>query len=78
MTFQLHYFATALSKLKRNFFVRVGKSLIVNKNFVYDIHITNQHLKLMDHRMLQNFKLKASKEALKELKTILEQENNGL
>ena len=78
MTFQLHYFAKALSNLKRNFFVRVGKSLIVNKNFVYDIHITNQHLKLMDHRMHQNFKLKASKEALKELKTVLEQENNGL
>ncbi len=74
MTFQLHYFVEALSQLRQNFFVRVGKSLIVNKNFVYGINITSQDLKLMDHRMNQAFRLKASKEALKELKTILEQE----
>lgn len=74
MTFQLHYFVEALSKLKQNFFTRVGKSLIVNKNFVYSINITSQDLKLMDHRMSQRFNLKASKDALKELKTILEQE----
>lgn len=74
MTFQLHYFVEALSQLRQNFFVRVGKSLIVNKNFVYGINITSQDLKLMDHRMNQTIRLKASKEALKELKTILEQE----
>lgn len=74
MTFQLHYFVEALSQLRLNFFVRVGKSLIVNKNFVYGINITSQDLKLMDHRMNQTYRLKASKEALKELKTILEQE----
>lgn len=74
MTFQLHYFVEALSQLRQNFFVRVGKSLIVNKNFVYGINITSQDLKLMDHRMNQTFRLKASKEALKELKTILEQD----
>lgn len=74
MTFQLHYFVEALRQLRQNFFVRVGKSLIVNKNFVYGINITSQDLKLMDHRMNQTFRLKASKEALKELKTILEQE----
>ncbi len=72
MTFQLHYFVEALSKLKQNFFMRVGKSLIVNKNFVYSINITNQDLKLMDHRMNQVFRLKASKDALKELKKVLE------
>jgi DNA-binding LytR/AlgR family response regulator len=74
MTFQLHYFVEALGKLKQNFFARVGKSLIVNKNFVYSINIASQDLKLMDHRMHQDFKLKASKEALKELKTVLEEE----
>lgn len=74
MTFQLHYFVEALEKLKQNFFTRVGKSLIVNKNFVYSIDVTSQDLKLMDLRMNQFFKLKASKEALKDLKNILEQE----
>lgn len=77
MTFQLHYFVEALNRLKEKLFVRVGKSLIVNKNYVYSINITNQDLKLMDHRMCQGFKLKASKEALKELKTILEQEGDN-
>lgn len=74
MTFQLHYFVEALNNLQQNFFTRVGKSLIVNKNFVYAINITSQDLKLMDHRMNQRFCLKASKEALKELKAKLEQE----
>jgi DNA-binding LytR/AlgR family response regulator len=73
MTFQLHYFVETLGNLKNNFFARVGKSLIVNKNFVYSISITSQVLKLMDHRMTQAFKLKASREALKDLKTVLEQ-----
>lgn len=74
MTFQLHYFVEAFNKLKQNFFTRVGKSLIVNTNYVYAINITNQDLKLMDHHMNQGVRLKASKEALKELKKILEQE----
>ena len=74
MTFQLHYFVEAFNKLKQKFFTRVGKSLIVNTNYVYAINITNQDLKLMDHRMNQGCRLKASKEALKELKKVLEQE----
>ena len=74
MTFQLHCFVEVMGRLKQNFFARVGKSLIVNKNYVYAINITNQDLKLMDHRIHKSFKLKASKEALKELKTVLEQE----
>ena len=45
MTFQLHYFVEALNNLKQNFFTRVGKSLIVNKNFVYAINVTSQDLR---------------------------------
>ena len=74
MTFQLHYFVDALAQLKEQIFARVGKSLIVNKNFVYSINLASQDLRLMDHRMHKDFRLKASKEALKELKTILEQD----
>ena len=72
MTFQLHYFVEVLGMLQQNFFLRVGKSLIVNKNFVYAINVTNQELKLMDYRAHHSFRLKASKEALKELKSVLE------
>ena len=75
MTFQLHYFVEVLGMLQQNFFLRVGKSLIVNKNFVYAINVTNQELKLMDYRAHHSFRLKASKEALKELKSVLELEH---
>ena len=37
MTFQLHYFVEAFNMLKQNSFTRVGKSLIVNTNYVYAI-----------------------------------------
>ncbi len=37
MTFQLHYFVEAFNKQKQNFFTCVGKSLIVNTNYVYAI-----------------------------------------
>lgn len=67
MTFQLHYFVEVLGMLQQNFFLRVGKSLIVNKNFVYAINVTNQELKLMDYRAHHSFRLRASKEALKKL-----------
>ena len=75
MTFQLHYFVEVLGMLQQNFFLRVGKSLIVNKNFVYSINVTNQELKLMDYRAHRSFRLSASKEALKELKSVLELEH---
>lgn len=77
MTFQLHFFAEALAGLKEKKFVRVGKSLLVNKDFIYSVNINSQDLLLMDHRLTTDFKLKASKDALKELKTILEQEGDN-
>ena len=78
MTFQLHCFIEVLDNMKEKFFVRVGKSLIVNKNFIYSVNISTQELLLMDHRLTTDFKLKASKEALKELKIVLEQEGDNI
>ena len=69
-------------QLKNNFFIRVGKSLIVNKKFIYVINISTQELLLSGSRLSVEFKLRASKDALKELKdqieleTTLEQEKN--
>lgn len=74
MTFKLHYFDEVFQQLKNNIFVRVGKSLIVNKNYIYVINITNQELLLSGSRLRGDFKLSASKEALKELKSLMEQE----
>lgn len=69
-------------QLKNNFFIRVGKSLIVNKKYIYVINISTQELLLSGSRLSVEFKLRASKYALKELKdqieleTTLEQEKN--
>lgn len=74
MTFQLHHFVEALGKLNDNFFVRVGKSLIVNKNYVCSINIPTQELVLIDNRVGKKYNVRASKEALKELKNMLDNE----
>lgn len=69
-------------QLKNNFFIRVGKSLIVNKKYIYVINISTQELLLSGSRLSVEFKLRASKDALKELKdqieleTTLKQEKN--
>lgn len=76
MTFKLHFFDEAFQKLRNNIFVRVGKSLIVNKNYIYVINITTQDLLLSGSRLCGDFKLKASKEALKDLKALIEQEGD--
>lgn len=78
MTFKLHYFDDVFKKLKNNIFVRVGKSLIVNKNYIYVINLTSQELMLSGSRLKGEFKLKASKDALKELKALMEQEGSNL
>jgi len=78
MTFKLHFFDEVFQKLKSNIFVRVGKSLIVNKNYIYVINLTTQELLLTGSRLKSEFRLKASKEALKDLKALMEQEGDKL
>lgn len=74
MTFKLKFFEEAFLHLKNNPFVRVGKSLIVNKKYIYVININSQELLLSGSRLNVEFKLKASKDALKDLKEQIEQE----
>lgn len=78
MTFQLHYFYEVFQTLRENFFVRVGKSLIVNKKYISIINITAQELRLNGQALRCDFRLKASKEALKDLKARMEQEGDAL
>ena len=63
--------AEQLPELSRHF-VRIGKSLIVNLNYVYYIHVPKQQLILVDSQ-LNRYSLSASKEALKALKDLIEQ-----
>lgn len=74
MTFQLHFFDETFQRLKNNFFVRVGRSLIVNKNYIYLINLTEQRMILTGGKLDGEYEVKASKEALKELKVKLEAE----
>ncbi|MDE6277096.1 MAG: LytTR family transcriptional regulator [Muribaculaceae bacterium] len=54
-------------------FIRIGKSLIVNKDYITYINPGRQRLILSDGRSFKH-ELSASREALKSLKEFLEQE----
>jgi DNA-binding LytR/AlgR family response regulator len=54
-------------------FIRIGKSLIINKYYIYYINVTRQKLTLSDNKTF-NHSVSASKEALKQLKEYLEKD----
>lgn len=56
-----------------NIFIRIGKSLIINRSYIYYINIPKQKIILSD-MMVFNHTVTASKEALKQLKELLEKE----
>lgn len=58
-----------------NRFVRIGRALIVNSDFVTMIHPTKQKMVLSDGRSFR-FMLSASKESLKQLKEVMERSYN--
>ena len=75
MTLKLHFFDETLQRLSDNMFIRVGKSLIVNRKYIYIINIVSQELVLSGNRLKADFKLKASKEAIRQLKALMEMED---
>lgn len=54
-------------------FIRIGKSLIINRSYIYYINIPKQKLILSDVNTF-NHTVTTSKEALKQLKELLEKE----
>lgn len=54
-------------------FIRIGKSLIVNRDYISFIHVARQRLMLSDCRSFRH-ELSASKEALRLLKDLIEKE----
>lgn len=56
-----------------NIFIRIGKSLIINRNFIYYINVPKQKLVLSDVATV-NHTVTASREALKQLKELIEKE----
>lgn len=53
-------------------FIRTGKRLIINKEYIYKLNISKQLLVLADIRCNCSFSLTASKAALRQLKNYLE------
>ena len=75
MTFQLHFFDEVFQQLQNNMFVRVGRSLIVNKRYIYVINLTEQMLLFSGQQIKGDIKpINVSREALKQLKELLEDE----
>lgn len=58
-----------------NRFIRIGKSLIVNRDFITSINPTRQKLILSDCRSFKH-DISASREAIKALKDFIEKEEN--
>lgn len=75
MTFQLHFFEETFQRLKNNLFIRVGRSLIVNKNYIYLINLTEQKMILTGGKLGGEYEVKASKDALRNIKEQLEDNN---
>lgn len=75
MTFQLHFFEETFQRLKNNLFIRVGRSLIVNKNYIYLINLTEQKMILTGGKLGCEYEVKASREALRDVKEQLENDN---
>ena len=86
MTFQLHFFDEVFQQLQNNFFIRVGRSLIVNKRFIYVINLTEQQLILSGGGIKESIvfygqskfdkskDVSLSRDALKQLKELIENE----
>ena len=78
MTFQLHYFDEVFQQLQNNMFARVGRSLIVNKRYIHVINLTEQLLIFSGQQIKGEIKpVNVSREALKQLKELLENEKGS-
>ena len=55
-------------------FIRIGKQLIVNRSYIFKINPNKQQLIMSNMDVNIAFDLQASKEALKQLKVLIESE----
>lgn len=75
MTFQLHFFDEVFQLLRNNVFVRVGRSLIVNKRYIHVVNLTDQMLVFGGQTITGEIApVQVSRESLKQLKQLLEEE----
>lgn len=73
LTFKLHYFEETFARLKDNHFIRLGRSIIVNKNYIQVIKLPERQLVLADNRMKDDVRIdRLTREALVDIKSIME------
>lgn len=78
MTFQIHFFDETFQRLPRNMFVRVGRSLIVNKRYIHVINLTEQLMRFAGQQIKNEIApVRVSRDALKQLKEQLENEKGS-
>ena len=58
-------------------FIRLGKQLIVNRTYIFKVNPQKQQLVMSNNEVNQAFTLQASKEALKQLKALIESEKEN-
>ena len=76
LSFQLGHIEKMIASqlgVEGNIFIRIGKSLIINRSYIYYINVPKQKLVLSDVETV-NHTVTASREALKQLKEFLEKE----
>jgi DNA-binding LytR/AlgR family response regulator len=76
-SFNLSHFQRIIEiqlKAEASMFIRLGRSIIVNREYIYKINISKQEMVLSDKNLNEAFTISASKEALKQLKSLLESE----
>ncbi len=59
-------------KERAGMFIRVGRGLLVNSNYIYVVNINKQELVLSDTRTSAKYALHVSKDALRSLKSLIE------
>ncbi|MBD8348798.1 LytTR family DNA-binding domain-containing protein [Dysgonomonas sp. HGC4] len=75
-TFNLTSFQNIIEKqlqTNANDFIRIGKGLIINRKYIYYINPSKQQLVLFGENIINAFDLSASKEALRQLKEVIEE-----
>lgn len=72
LTAQLHVFDERFRMLKDNPFVRIGKSLIINRNYISRVSKNDNSISLLGMGLHTEFKTKASRDAIRALKEELE------
>ena len=78
MTFQIHFFDETFQRLRNNMFVRVGRSLIVNKRYIHVINLTEQLMRFAGQQIKNDIApVRVSRDALKQLKEQLENEKGS-